>query len=99
MTQIGHINLQNNGRLYIPCSKYNHTWYGIGEYYSGTTNTTTTNVYWLLNFHTNILNTFGECIFCTTEKCKRAYLYNFLLYSYIICADGGQQLVYSNGVY
>ena len=28
-----------------------------------------------------------------------AYLYNFLLYSYIICADGGQQLVYSNGVY
>ena len=50
--------------MYFACSAYKHTWYGVGEYYSGTINATTTNVYWLLNFHTNILSSFGEYFLC-----------------------------------
>ena len=54
--------------MYFVCSDYNHTLYGIGKYYSGTTNTTTTNVYWLLNFH-NILSSFSEYLLCIKKKC------------------------------
>jgi len=41
------------------CSDYNHTWHGVGEYYSGTNDTITPNVYWLLNFK-NILYSFSK---------------------------------------
>ena len=74
--------------MYFACSDYNHTWYGVGEYYSGTMNTTTTNVYWLLNFHTNILSSFSEYFFVYTDKCK-LMLIPHSIHSYIICADGG----------
>ena len=40
-------------------SDHNHTWYGIGEYYSGTDSETTPNVYWLLNFN-HVLSSLGE---------------------------------------
>ena len=54
--------------MYFVCSDYNHTLYGVGKYYSGTTNTTTTNVYWLLNFH-NVLSSFSEYFLCIKKKC------------------------------
>jgi len=73
--------------MYFVCSDYNHTLYGIGKYYSGTTNTTTTNVYWLLNFH-NVLSSFSEYLLCIKKKCKLILIPHFL-HSYTIYADGG----------
>ena len=45
--------------VYFNYSDNNHTWYGIGEYYSGTDSETTPNVYWLLNFN-HVLSSLGE---------------------------------------
>jgi len=61
----------------LPCSDYNHTWYGVGEYYSGTNDTITPNMYWLLNFN-NIFNSFSKYLAsCAIEQryvCTKLYL-------------------------